>query len=256
MQCTQCGAALADLSASSCPFCGTVLAHELRAAERAAAARALLAEDADGDGVPDALAPLLEAQKAKQTRDEERERYRSERSARMLELENARTNLSTLRNSGNLGCGAVTALVVAVIAASVWSIVMGMAIETDPWLGLHARLFCPMVCDGCRAPYSILTWRSGSGRDTSDHLGAYCRNPTIDLDRLDRSGLASRRGELGPYELPGGMGAFIGSTVPVFFLVVLPIVYVRARRGRREGLATLEERVRRLETELARPPPD
>ncbi len=63
MQCTQCGHALsaAELAGADCPYCGTVLPHRARAAEKAAVVEQMLA-DRDGNGVPDvfeALAPGL-----------------------------------------------------------------------------------------------------------------------------------------------------------------------------------------------------
>lgn len=56
MDCTKCGANLTgeDLQRTDCKFCGTVLPHHARAAEKAETVKRLL-EDADGDGIPDAL---------------------------------------------------------------------------------------------------------------------------------------------------------------------------------------------------------
>lgn len=54
MQCTRCGHALsaAELAGADCPYCGTVLPHRARAAEKAAVVEQMFA-DRDGNGVPD-----------------------------------------------------------------------------------------------------------------------------------------------------------------------------------------------------------
>ena len=56
MKCDNCNAVLRpkDLGRSGCPYCGAVLSHEARAAEKAALVRKLL-QDSDGNGIPDIL---------------------------------------------------------------------------------------------------------------------------------------------------------------------------------------------------------
>jgi hypothetical protein len=54
MRCSHCGSNLSaeDLTQSNCKYCGTVLPHHARAAERAAAVKQILA-DANQNGIPD-----------------------------------------------------------------------------------------------------------------------------------------------------------------------------------------------------------
>lgn len=56
MRCTHCGSNLSaeDLHNASCTYCGTVLPHHAKAAEKAALVQQLLA-DANGNGSPDVL---------------------------------------------------------------------------------------------------------------------------------------------------------------------------------------------------------
>ncbi len=250
MKCTGCGAVVADATAKSCSYCGAVLPHEARAAERAAAAAALLV-DAEGDGVPDALATLLEAQKAQAKEEEARAARRAERAALEKELELSRAILANLRTSGNLGCGAIVAIVPVLIVTAIWTFGTTSALEMDPWLGLHGQVFCPLVCDGCHGPYTVVSWTSHDGRTQSEHLGAYCRNPAIDLDALDRDAVRSRESELDPYDMPGGYFTMFVTTLPWFLLIGIPLGYLYMRRAKRQGLAETEAKVRRLEEELA-----
>jgi len=63
MNCSKCGAEAnqESLQRGSCEYCGTVLPHVVRAAEKAAQVQALLA-DRDGNGVPDVLENLHQVQ--------------------------------------------------------------------------------------------------------------------------------------------------------------------------------------------------
>lgn len=56
MSCGHCGANLSqeDMHQPKCRFCGTVLAHYARAAEKVAVVNAMM-RDANGNGIPDAL---------------------------------------------------------------------------------------------------------------------------------------------------------------------------------------------------------
>lgn len=62
MKCPGCQAQLEPSAAQQqcCPYCNASLVVELRAAERAAVAKQLLV-DSDGDGIPDALQPFVDA---------------------------------------------------------------------------------------------------------------------------------------------------------------------------------------------------
>lgn len=61
LRCQHCGANLTprDMEKPSCPYCETVLPHRARAAEQAEVVRQMLA-DRDGDGIPDAYAPMVQ----------------------------------------------------------------------------------------------------------------------------------------------------------------------------------------------------
>ena len=60
MGCTHCGATLTpeQFQAQSCAYCGTLLAHHARAAEKVAVVQQLMA-DRNGNGIPDALEGLM-----------------------------------------------------------------------------------------------------------------------------------------------------------------------------------------------------
>ncbi len=60
MQCTNCGASLSaeQLSGRDCPYCGTALPTQVRAAEKVAEVEQLLA-DRNGNGIPDVFEGMM-----------------------------------------------------------------------------------------------------------------------------------------------------------------------------------------------------
>jgi hypothetical protein len=59
-RCSHCGANLtpADLMLPSCRYCGTALPHQVAAAQQSALVQQML-QDRNGDGIPDAFAPMV-----------------------------------------------------------------------------------------------------------------------------------------------------------------------------------------------------
>jgi hypothetical protein len=130
--------------------------------------------------------------------------------------------------------------------------------EIDPWLGVHARLFCPLVCDGCKAPYEFLSWTTTSaGRNkSSTSLNVYCSHRDHAIASLDWMGRMSARDQNEPYRVPFGglllwassVGAWMMLGLPLALLIV-PWTDARARRR----LPEITSRIAHLERQLAEP---
>jgi hypothetical protein len=142
-----------------------------------------------------------------------------------------------------LGC------VIALPLAGPWSCAAVPGADLDPWLGPHAKLFCPSICDGCTGPYTYLSYHtSGSGGD-SDTLNVYCNDPNGVVASMHGNWmeLINHQQENAVFELPGGGFTLWITTVPCFVPVgFLGWVAYRARSGRNRG-----EQARRLRATIA-----
>jgi hypothetical protein len=245
MQCTQCGAAATPeaVAAGHCSFCGTSFPHAVRAAEKARAVESLLA-DHDGDGVPDALALLQDAQREIAARTERRatlEKLRAEHAAA------AGARLS-------LGGVAIAAGVVTLVLAFVWMMVVPGTLKADPWFGLHDDLVCPHVCQGCHGPYGFVFYSSTGTSNSSGSL-VFCSPPGRSLEGLDGMALWDRKQELAPYSLPGGMWTMYASSLLLWLLPSTGLAWLLASarvRKLRRAEGTLRERLRVLEEQVER----
>jgi len=226
-----------------------VLPHVIRGAERAAAAQALL-EDRDGDGVPDALQPVLDAQRrlAEARATAARDAQRREQCAHLLgelraqrDLERARTfRWVTVLRIGVAG---------ALVYGFLWTLVLSEALEIDPWLGLHSTLACPLVCNGCRGPYQIT------------HADGIWKTPVCEPSRTRRNASIESHSSSSPPDattrrLPGGMWTLFASSAALWLAPALGVaaLYVKQREGEaRRKISDCDQRIASLERELGLP---
>ncbi len=137
-----------------------------------------------------------------------------------------------------------------------WSCGVVPSADIDPWLGPHAKTFCPAVCDGCTDPYSYLQFHTSSNGSESDHFYVYCNDPngTVMSMHENWGQLMSARGTNEAYELPGG-GFTLWLTslpcwAPVGFFIWL--AYRASTAGKRRAKARdVRERIAESERRLA-----
>ncbi len=260
LTCTACGAAIA-LDRPACAACGAPI-------------------DADGDGVPDALAKMIEdkaraliAEEKKRESDEAAATARAEaaRVARELkrtdEARLARMRDALQENSGKPRPvwhldGPLT-LTLACVALLIGGVLFPACLE--PMAGrslVAAQVFCPGVCAGCRGPGRVFTWHESGGSYEGNVSTQLCHNATVDIDRITWMDVTSRQdSDLAPYRLT------LWSSVPldaaIVFLVLLavgPFWFGRMRtRSLGEERRLLAAEIEGLERNLAagaRPPQD
>jgi hypothetical protein len=139
------------------------------------------------------------------THHDEHERQQIRNGIEQMKKQLAIVDSSTW-NISNLIGALFLGFVVSLVLTVPWSCGVVPGADIDPWLGPHAKTFCPMVCDGCTGPYSYLKFHtSGSGGD-SDHFFVYCNDPGGSVMSMHRSwgGLMNNMEANAEYELPGG----------------------------------------------------
>jgi hypothetical protein len=242
MKCVRCSAEI-DLAAEICATCGTPI-------------------DTDGDGMPDAVAKLVEdkVREALEARDRaaakataeanERAREARERDERVQRQEYARREVESLR--GNLASveaelesletsrgplyhvnGWLSTVLLA-CAVLVGGVAFPACIEPMANHSLFgAALFCPQVCDGCRGPGRIFTWHESSAGYEGNVSTQLCHNPQVDVESLTWMEVTNREeGDLKPYRLT------LWSSVPpdtalVAVLLFASVPFIAGRAARR-----------------------
>jgi hypothetical protein len=133
------------------------------------------------------------------------------------------------------------ALLLALLFATASTCVLSGVLKTDPWLGAHAELFCPYVCEDCRGPYVYLSWTTtstGSGGNHRDsEMVVYCSSPRAPLARLTWLELFNARGVNDEFALPGGAFTLWGSTVLALWVLCLPFGILWSRSAARRARA-------------------
>ncbi|MEO6575268.1 MAG: hypothetical protein ABIP89_15590 [Polyangiaceae bacterium] len=233
MNCLRCRAPV-DLSARACSACGTLL-------------------DADGDGVPDVLAQMVEdkarallaSERAREIEETAATAARAERAAAAelarvtlandrASLEDYRERLAANRAKGR-GRWYVDRSLVSVMAVAALLVGVGLlpACGEPVVLGqslLAGRLLCPEVCPGCRGPGRVFTWQENE----SDVATQLCHNDVVDIDRLRWADVdGGQDKELKPFRLS------LWTSVPIDFALVfvglfavLPFFAARVRKRR------------------------
>jgi hypothetical protein len=258
MKCLSCGAPL-DMTKVSCPMCQTPV-------------------DADGDGVPDALAKMVEDKARRMIQaDRDAEAARAREAARIASeaaasaalsadrerLERARAQLVEtdaaprplwyMSVASALLLFAVSALGGGIIApACIEPIALDRSIAAG-------ELLCPSVCDGCRGPGRVFTWHESGGSYEGNVSTQLCHNPHVDIDQLTWMNVTGREdNDLKPYRLT------LWTSVPIDFgilfaslLVVGPFWGGRIRRRSLDALhVALTEQIDALEARVREAPRD
>lgn len=106
---------------------------------------------------------------------------------------------------------------------------------TDPWLGAHAGLLCPRVCEGCRGPYEV---RGGTRVNGSARRGAraamYCQPPRGSL--ADVPSVGDYELENGSLWVIAGAGLVVMPTVALLSFLALTLLG-RSKGARGPGAA-------------------
>lgn len=244
-KCAQCGA-VPDLEAvqrGECAYCHAALPHAVTAAGEALAAERLL-RDSDGDGVPDALETLQRAQQQQERRAEVEEEV-----ARLRRQIETAENVKSPPVSRSLASG----LSWAVVGGLGWGFVTTAGAETDPWLGGHAAVFCPVTCEGCEGPYVFHRTR-GAAPDDPWHgpFRIYCQHPESTVG----SGWTTMMDDLevnARYEVDFGWTGMLLCSIAAWFLPGVCLAVVIARRyvsATKRGLVDLREELADAEAEL------
>lgn len=204
MNCLHCNAPI-DLSKLACSTCGVPL-------------------DADGDGIPDVLAKMIEDKaRALLAGEEEREREAVEqaelKAAETAEVERRAENESSLasllreRDRNVLEprrvwyMNAELVVLFAFLAAIVGGIVFPACVEPSVGQSMVAsQLFCPTVCPSCKGPGRIFTWHlnriSSSGNYKGNVSTQLCQNAQVDIGLLTWMEVSHREDkDLAPYRL-------------------------------------------------------
>jgi len=250
MKCTECGASNTAEQAKhgDCAYCGATLPHEARAIEQDAAVRRLL-EDQDGDGVPDGLNALAALQAAQQVEIDRR----LEAHKRAAALEQLRTRLEHTRAVRvNLAGIASTAALLGLFLSFPYHLIAVRWLDQDPWLGAHHRLFCPLVCSGCRGPYTIFGWHaysSPNGR-SMESTRVYCLPEPDHFEGYSESSFLGGLDSNQRYQLPGSTYLLWLSEIPFLAVLLSPLgflVSVLVTRKLRASVPQIEAQIRALE---------
>lgn len=222
MNCIACQAPI-DLAAKHCGACGVAI-------------------DADGDGVPDVLAKMIE-DKARALLASERAREaeaaaaagkakasedaataaRAALASYRAELASARDGLeANLRKPRSLFF--VNKLVVTIIV--LLSLVVGAAIFpgcVEPIAGrtvIAGPLLCPGRCAGCRGPGRVFTWHESGGSYEGNVSAQICHNAEVDVDRMTWQDGATDDTKLVAYRVS------MWWSVPLDFALVLVVLFL------------------------------
>jgi hypothetical protein len=243
VKCLHCGAAI-DLSAATCAACGTLL-------------------DADGDGVPDVLAKMID-DKARQLVAEARETQAIEaaaaaRAIATRQIETARRD-ALVESREKLEAARVAPRPRWMLGQlGLFAIAMGTLLGTTVvFLGeslvgrspIAGSLLCPAACEGCRGPSVIHTWKVND----SDAMIQICQNPVVDLGTVTRSEAIDADGNrLRPYRLSlfANTLLYLLSATGLLFLAV-PLLAARSNRRLLDSeMSRLRAEIERLEAEAA-----
>lgn len=153
---------------------------------------------------------------------------RARRAADEAKLEQIDTQLRRLRPP--LGSAIVNRLIVGglltFLVGTAWTCVLCGMIETDPMLGLHARVVCPRVCDDCEAPYHFVSWSTQSSSGDSQSLDIICSDARGHVTEGPGLWTAAVNDEpwVSRYEVPGGIWTVMLSIYAVFYPFCLAFV--------------------------------
>ncbi|MCA9639303.1 MAG: hypothetical protein KC492_01380, partial [Myxococcales bacterium] len=142
------------------------------------------------------------------------------------------------------------------LKAPYWAIIIalvtsagGCMTKTGPVGGITAYELCPLVCEGCQAPYTHVFY----GTNDEGQHDVVCDNPRGEPSKLDTNAAfsysMSHRGQV----LPGGGWTLIGVAFFVYFPLALFLSFLRSlsvrsrMRGRR---AEYERQIASYEQEL------
>ncbi|CAN98648.1 putative membrane protein [Sorangium cellulosum So ce56] len=251
MKCLRCQAAL-DLSKTQCAACGAPV-------------------DADGDGVPDVLAKMIEDKArallaTEKQREEEaaREAFRVQADAAEAAARRAdEAQLAYLRGRRDASLSTVPRLwyassgmlvLFALVAVVIGGCMLPFGLETTIGRSIvAAHVFCPSVCRGCRGPGRVVAWRESGSWYEADVSAEICHNRAVDIDRLTWNDITDREDkDLAPYRLTRW-----ASVLMDFGLVFLPLLLVgplvaapRRRRQIERDCSCWEVEIDELERKL------
>jgi hypothetical protein len=263
MNCTKCSATL-DLSLATCSTCGAAI-------------------DSDGDGLPDAIAALIE-KKARAIVAEEKEREAAEAARRAADeaarqaehaareaeeaakadllqtneqLASTRADLErNERQPRPLWVVSRMRMLLLLVVSFVGSCFVSCGAETLAGRSVFAgSVFCPHVCDGCRGPGRIFTWHQSTNNQDDSVYIQLCHNPRESIDGLSHGDLFLRQDELknAPYEMSGYVN-LLANTVALFGLLCVPAPFFFGRLRRvllRNERAALLKQEKALVAKLA-----
>lgn len=256
MNCLKCRAPI-DLGAKSCAGCGAPL-------------------DADGDGVPDVLAKMVEdkargllaAERAAAAAEAERKAAEERAVLSAKELAQDRRTLVELRELREAHAlkkpkvwhsNAAITFLFGVIAIVLGGVLFPACVE--PMAGrtvLAGPLFCSSVCASCRGPGRVFTWHTSGGGYEGNVSAQLCHNDAIDVEKLTWQDVNDDDDpKVKPYRLS------MWASVPLDFVLVFALLSIFAPfllgRFRTKELvkvaAELDARIDHLERKLAAPPP-
>jgi hypothetical protein len=146
--------------------------------------------------------------------------------------------------------------VLSLILTIPWSCGVVPGADIDPWLGAHAKAFCPVVCDGCTGPYSYLQYHTSGTSGESDHFCVYCNDPggLVMSKHGNWSELINSQEAFDQYELPGGGFTLWLTSLPCWTPVgiFLWLLYRLKTSGkRREQARQIRARIAEAERRMA-----